>query len=62
MKVTILFKDKTRKTFTGIRQVNNASTNVPQDWIDIYRIGDLPGQPSIQFPMEKVTCVLVCED
>lgn len=62
MKVIILFHDNTTETYEGIRKVTNASRKVPNDWIYLYRFNDIPGQPSIRFPMSKVNCVEVLLD
>lgn len=62
MKVTILFIDNTVETYEGIRKVTNASHNIPNDWIYVYRFNDIPGQPSIRYPMKKVNCVEVLLD
>lgn len=62
MKVSILFKDGDLKTFDGIWKIANASTNIVNDWIYLYRIGDPHGDPSLRWPMAKVTCIEVLAD
>lgn len=57
MKVEILFKDKSTLTIENVKRVTNASTNIEKDWLYIYTNYDIPGKPSIRYPMEKIICV-----
>lgn len=62
MKVNILFKNKNIKSYTNVKMVSNVSTTITNDFIYIYRIGDIIGEPSIIVPVNDIICIETMED
>lgn len=54
MTVTVLFSDDSVVIYEDIRKVSNASRNIPNDFLYLYRLNDIPGHPSIRLPMSTV--------
>lgn len=61
MIVEILFKDLSILTIENVKKVSNASTNIPNDWLYVYKYGDLDGYPSFRHKMDNIVCVEVKE-
>lgn len=57
MVVEILYKDHSSLTIENIKHITNSSTTIPNDWIHIYKWGDVPGNPSFRVKVDDIICV-----
>lgn len=57
MTVEIMFKDNSILTIENVTRVSNASTNLTNDWIHVYSMGDMPGHPKFRCSISDIICV-----
>ena len=62
MRLDILYKNKDRCSYDGVRKVYNLSANFIDDYLCAERIGDFNNKPSVMIKLDTILCFRINDD